>query len=501
MSARQGLQPSFISSLLLLIIVSTIIIYGIVISGLPTELVLISCGALATLFTILHGGSWQAVIETMGNKIKTALSAILVLYCIGMIIGSWMISGTIPYFIYHGLELIDPHYLYVMAFLGTSLISIVTGTAWGSVGTLGVAIMGIATTMEVNLAISAGAVVSGSYFGDKLSPLSDTTNIASMVVGVDLYQHIRHLLFTSLPAAVVAAAVYLMLGLNIGTTAPVTIAEGARQIDSIFELNLWLLLPVAVVLIGSSRKSHTLVVLFLAVLSAIVLAVIVQQAPLAAVAMAVVSGFNVEMFGMIRPDIDVDNLYPALVTLLNRGGLHSMHGAVLFVFCAFFFASALEVTGALKAVLDRSLAYIRSATATILASLAAGVAIILATGNSYVTFFLTRELFAEQYRKRGLHALNLSRSLEDGGMIPEPIAPWTVSAVYIAGTLGVVTLEYAPWALFNYLGLLFSVMLALAGPWLGWFGIRRIHAPSTKPNPKSVESELVESKPAEASPQ
>lgn len=476
MPAQQQLQPGFAPSLLLLIAIATAIVYGIVISGLPTELVLISCGAVATLFTILHGGTWLLVMDIMGHKIKTALTAILVLYSIGMIIGTWMISGTIPYFIYHGLELVDPRYLYVMAFFGTAIVSTFTGTSWGSAGTLGVAIMGIATAMDVNLAITAGAVLSGAYFGDKLSPLSDTTIMASMVVGVDLYRHIRYLMFTSLPAAVLAAAVYLMLGLNMGDSAatPAAIAEGADQIRSIFDLNLWLMLPVAIVLTGSIRKKPTLVVLFLATLCAIVLAMTVQQAPLSAVATAAVSGFNVEMLSLIHPEVDVESLYPALLTLLNRGGLYSMHGAVLFVFCAFFFASALEASGILQTVLNRTLAYVRSATGTILASLAAGMAIILATGNSYVTFFLTRELFAEQYRKRGLHPLNLSRSLEDGGMIPEPLAPWTVSAVYMAATLGVATIEYAPWALFNYLGLVFSIVLAVAGPWTGWFGVRRI---------------------------
>ncbi|WP_413616546.1 Na+/H+ antiporter NhaC [Halomonas cupida] len=476
MPAQQQLQPGFAPSLLLLIAIATAIIYGIVISSLPTELVLISCGAVATLFTILHGGTWQLVMDIMGHKIKTALTAILVLYSIGMIIGTWMISGTIPYFIYHGLELVDPRYLYVMAFFGTAIVSTFTGTSWGSAGTLGVAIMGIATAMDVNLAITAGAVLSGAYFGDKLSPLSDTTIMASMVVGVDLYRHIRYLMFTSLPAAVLAATVYLMLGLNMGDSAatPAAIAEGADQIRSIFDLNLWLMLPVAIVLTGSIRKKPTLVVLFLATLCAIVLAMTVQQAPLSAVATAAVSGFNVEMLSLIHPEVDVESLYPALLTLLNRGGLYSMHGAVLFVFCAFFFASALEASGILQTVLNRTLAYVRSATGTILASLAAGMAIILATGNSYVTFFLTRELFAEQYRKRGLHPLNLSRSLEDGGMIPEPLAPWTVSAVYMAATLGVATIEYAPWALFNYLGLVFSIVLAVAGPWTGWFGVRRI---------------------------
>jgi len=476
MTATTQQQPSFPSSLALLIVIAATIIGGIVIAGYPTELVLISAGALATLFAMLHGKRWNDVMDIMGDKIKTALTAILVLYSIGMLIGTWMISGTIPYFIYHGLELIDPRYLFVMAFFGTAIVSTFTGTSWGSAGTLGVAIMGIAAAMEVNLAITAGAVLSGAYFGDKLSPLSDTTIMASMVVGVDLYRHIRHLMFTSLPASIVAAVVYLLLGLNMEAAAGTasTIAAGAEQIQTLFSLNIVLLLPVVIVLTGSITKKPTLVVLFIATLCAVALAVIVQDAAVEVVAQAAVSGFNVDLLSVTRPDLNLDDLAPALGTLFNRGGLHSMHGAVLFVFCAFFFASALEASGILQVVLDKTLAYVKSATGTILASLVAAMGIILATGNSYVTFFLTRELFARQYQRTGLHPLNLSRSLEDGGMIPEPLAPWTVSAVYMAATLGVATVDYAPWALFNYLGLVFSVLLAVIAPWTGWFGVRRL---------------------------
>ncbi|WP_136069178.1 Na+/H+ antiporter NhaC [Modicisalibacter radicis] len=491
MTASTQKQPSFPASLALLALVAFLIVYGIVFAGYPTELVLIGSGVVATLFALFHGHRWDEVMGIMADKIRTALTAILVLYSIGLIIGTWMIGGTIPYFIYYGLELIDPRYLYIMAFLGTAIVSTCTGTSWGSAGTIGVAIMGIAAAMDVNLAIAAGAVISGAYFGDKLSPLSDTTIMASMVVGVDLYRHIRHLMYTSLPACLVAGLVYLMLGLNMDVAGdkPDTIVQTTLQLESLFYLGPILLLPALIILGGSLWKKPTLVVLFLAALCAVLLALTVQQMPLALIAQAAVEGFDVAMLGATQPALQTATLNEALVTLLNRGGIYSMHGSVLFVFCAFFFASALEASGILRVVLHRTLEYVRSATGTILASLAAAMCIILATGNSYVTFFLTRELFAQQYAKTDLHPLNLSRSLEDGGMIPEPLAPWTVSAVYMAATLGVATLDYAPWALFNYTGILFSALLALLGPWTGWFGIRRGQAAPATGTPLAAHGE------------
>lgn len=469
-------QPGFIASLCLLLLTALMIIGGIVIAGYPTEIVLIAVGVISTIFAIAHGRVWEDIMMIMADKIRTATIAILVLYSIGLIIGTWLVAGAIPYFIYYGLELIDPRYLYVMAFIATAIVSTCTGTSWGSAGTIGVAIMGIAGAMEINLAITAGAVISGAYFGDKLSPLSDTTIMAAMVTKVDLYRHIRNLMFTSIPACAVALVVYWLLGLNMhGDAQSPAIAETATQLDQLFSFNPLLLLPAIIILGGSILKKPTLIVLFASALSAMALAAWIQHIPLRVIADAAVSGFRVDMVTHGQTAA----LTEALTTLLERGGLYSMHSTVLFVFCAFFFAAALEASGALHVVLSRTLRHVRSAGHTILASLVAGVCIILATGNSYVTFFLTRELFADQYAKMGLHPLNLSRSMEDGGMIPEALAPWTVSGIYMATTLGVATLDYAPWALFNYLGIVFSALLATFGPWTNWFGIRRVPVAET----------------------
>lgn len=211
MQGKTKKQPSFLAAILLLAVIMFIMVYGIMIAGFKTEFVLISAGTIVTLFAILHGERWENIMEIMSQKIKTAVLAILILYSIGLIIGTWMISGTIPYFIYFGLEIINPQYLYILAFLATAVVSTCTGTSFGSAGTIGVAIMGIAGAMDVNLAITAGAVISGAYFGDKLSPLSDTTNMSSLIAEVDLYQHIKHLMFTSVPSMLTAALVFFLL--------------------------------------------------------------------------------------------------------------------------------------------------------------------------------------------------------------------------------------------------------------------------------------------------
>lgn len=474
-------QASFLASALLITIILIVIVYGVMIAGFPVESVLITAGILASIFAILHGAAWDSIMNVMSEKFKTALIAILVLYSIGLVIGAWMMSGTIPYFIYFGLEIINPQYLYVMAFFGLAIVSICIGSSFSSAGTLGVAIMGIAAAMDVNLAITAGAVVSGAYFGDKLSPLSDTVIMSSLVAEVNVYDHIKHLMYTSIPSMLVAATVFLIAGLNIeaSSTQAESIMNVSNSLQELFQMNILLIIPALIVVIGSLMRKPVLIVLFLSSFSAMILSLWMQHEPLTQVIDAAIEGFHVDMLTAIMPDLQPSEINDDIQELLNRGGIYSMHQPVLTVFCAFFFAAALEVSGALKIVLSKTLSYVQSATNTILVSLVSGLAIILSTGNSYVTFFLMKDAFAEQYEKKSLHRLNLSRSMEDGGMIPEALVPWTVAGIYMASTLGVDVIEYAPWAIFNMFGIIFSAILAIMGPYTNWFGIKRIHTNKT----------------------
>ncbi|GKV65933.1 MULTISPECIES: Na+/H+ antiporter NhaC [unclassified Sporosarcina] len=468
-------NAKFSSSALLIAIILFVIIYGVMFAGFPVESVLITAGILVTIFAILHGHKWEQIMGVMAEKIKTALVAILVLYSIGWIIGAWMMSGTIPYFIYLGLEIINPQYLYIMAFFGLAIVSLCIGSSFSSAGTLGVAVMGIAAAMDVNLAITAGAVVSGAYFGDKLSPLSDTVIMSSLVAEVNVYDHIKHLMFTSIPSTIVAATVFFIAGLKIEPSEfkSESIANVSNTLQDLFNMNFLLIIPAIIVIGGSLMKKPVLIVLFLSSFTAMLLSFFVQHQPLSQVIQAAIEGFNLEMLTSVIPSLQADQISEDVQVLLNRGGIYSMHQPVLTVFCAFFFAAAVEVSGALRVVLSKTLSYIKSTTNTILISLVSGLAIILATGNSYVTFFLMKDTFAEQYKKRSLNQLNLSRSMEDGGMIPEALVPWTVAGIYMASTLGVSVIEYAPWAIFNMFGIIFSALLAILGPYTNWFGIKR----------------------------
>ncbi|QBI56503.1 Na+/H+ antiporter NhaC [Streptomonospora litoralis] len=462
-------QPNVATALVPVVATVAIFVGGIGIMEYPAELMLIFAGVVFALFAVWHGRSMGQIVTGMGEKIKRALPAILILLSIGMLIGTWMISGTIPLMVHYGLELIDPAYLYVLAFIVTAIVATFTGTSWGAGGTIGVALIGVAETMDVSLAITAGAVVSGAYFGDKLSPLSDTTNMSALAAGANLYEHIRHMLYTAVPSSLLAITVFLIAGSSIGASSVDlnVLDQTSAELNRLFTLNPLLLLPPAVVLIGSIMKKPPLVVLFVSSISALLLGVLVQGFSLGNLFAAATSGFTTDML----PGGDVSE---TLTSLLERGGLYSMYSSAFFVFCAFFFASALENSNVLRILLGRLIRKLRSTGGLVATTLLSGFAIINGTSNALVTFFLVNDLYREPYRRQRLHPVNLSRSMEDSVTITEVLMPWTVSGVFFATTLGVGNFDFLPWAVFNWSGFLFSALLAFLAPLTRDFGIRRI---------------------------
>jgi NhaC family Na+:H+ antiporter len=393
------------------------------------------------------------------------MPALLILISVGLLIGTWMAGGTIPLMIYYGLKLINPAMLYVTALLVTSVVSVCTGTSWGSAGTVGVAFMGVAMGMDANLAATAGAVVAGAYFGDKLSPLSGDTNLAAMAAQVDLYEHIGHLLYTTLPSLILSAVVMFFYGMS-GDLAGAAIPDKVLLITSglagIYHFNLLLLLPVAIVLYGSITKKPTIPVMLVSALVAMVNASFIQGFAFHDVVKSAVDGFNVSMVG--NQDVN-----PVLSNLLNRGGMNSMMSTLLICFCALSFAGTLALSGALEVIVHALLKLVHSTGTMILATLACGLTMISVTCNGQISILIPIEMLRNAYIERGLHPKNLSRTVEDSATIFEPILPWTAAGAYMAGTLGVATLSYLPWAVLCWSGIFFATLWGFTG-----FGIARL---------------------------
>lgn len=406
------------------------------------------------------GYSWSELQEGVIEKISSSLPALMILWAVGLLIGSWVFSGTIPMIIYYGVDLISPQYLVLTAFVIAAIISTVTGTSWGSAGTVGVAIMGIAQGLDVNLAATAGAVVAGAYFGDKLSPLSDTTNLAPIAAGSELYEHIRHMFYTTIPATIVAIAAYLFFGseaASSGANVSESVLALQGQLDKIFHWNIILLLPVFFVLAGSVLKWPTIPVMIIASLFSVILGVIIQGFSLKNGFISVMTGFNVTMSG-INMEFSKD-----ITKLLNRGGVSSVNSTTILVICAMGFAGIISKTGMLTKVLHTIMARVKSTAGVIISTIGSCLTVAFVTGSSYLSILIPGEMFKDFYKEKNLAAKNLSRTLEDSGTVIVPLIPWSAAGAYMTATLGVPTVEYLPWAILNYMGVVFAIILALTG--------------------------------------
>ncbi|MEK3888418.1 Na+/H+ antiporter NhaC [Bacillus sp. FSL K6-3431] len=463
-------QPTMFLALLPILTMVLSLSFGYVFFELPPEPLIILSTIVAGIVAIYLGYSYQEILDSVSGKIAKTMPAIMILIIVGLMIGAWMVGGTIPMMIYYGLKIINPQFLLITAFIVTAIVSVCTGTSWGSAGTIGVAFMGVGAGMDANLAAVAGAVVAGAYFGDKLSPLSDTTNIAALATGVNLYEHIAHLLYTTLPSFIVAAIVYVIAGLNssgANVEIPEKVGEITDTLHSVFQWNILLVVPILIVLIGSIWKKPTIPVMLLSAIFAMGNALVFQGFSLNDVVTSVVNGFNLSMITV--PGFDPNTVIEDIPKLLNRGGMNSMMGTLLICFCAITFAGTISVTKSLDLIINKMLKFARSTGSLIVTTIVTGLTMIGVTSNGQISILMPGEMLRESYIKRGVHPKTLGRTIEDSATIIEPILPWTAAGAYMAGTLGVATVDYLPWAVLCWTGIIFATLWGFTG-----FGIAKL---------------------------
>ncbi len=461
-------QTPLVEALIPILVLMVLIVYGLVLRPLvwdqpqfPLEIIFILAASAMVLQLLLTGHAWSDIQDSIVAKFQRAIPAFLILFCIGLVIASWIVCGTIPMLVYWGLKLIDPRYLYLLAFIAPIVFSTLTGTSWGSVGTIGVVIIGIAMALDANLGITAGAIVGGAYFGDKLSPLSDTTNLAALAAEVDLYDHIRSMLWTTVPSALIAAAIYFWMG----SVYPPTISGDALQsldplldaFQSIFYFSWFLLIPPLIVLVGSLNRMPTVPVLICSVIAASLLALGLQQFSLTDVVASVYKGFNTDMITW------VEEVPEPISELLNRGGLYYLSEPIIIAFMVFVFIGAMDRIEAMPTVVRHLMKPVKSQPGTVITSLAATAATNAMTSNQFATSFIIGDAFKSKFDEEAIPRTVLSRSLEDTGTMLESLVPWHTSAVYMVATLGVPLAEYWHWQILSLTNFVVAIFLALTG--------------------------------------
>lgn len=456
-------KPTLFEAVLPIIIMLLFLSIGFGILKLRPEPLLILSSVFAALITLKLGYSWQEMMDGIQEKISLAMPSILILISIGILIGTWMIAGTIPMLIYYGVQMINPKYILVISFIVAAIIAVVTGTSWGAVGTVGVALIGIATGLEANISATAGAIVAGAFFGDKLSPLSDTTILAPIAAGSELYDHIKHMLWTTIPATILSLIVYFIVGLNVESkTIESPLAQNmVIELEQMFNWNILLLIPPIIILYGTIRRYPTLPVIIISSITAGIIAMIFQKSTIQDVFLSTVSGFNVDMVTKIQ--ITENDIMPEVLRLVNQGGMEAMTSVVLIAFAAFVFAGIITTSGSLEVIIEALLKVVTRTGDLILATVLSCMTMALVTGNSYLSIIVPGEMYKDTYKMKKLAPKNLSRTLEDSGTVIVPLIPWSSAGVFMAATLGVPTLSYAPWAILCYTGFIFAIILGYTG--------------------------------------
>ncbi len=390
----------------------------------------------------------------MRQGIAAGMSAIVILMVVGLLIGIWIAAGVVPLLIYYGLQILAPSYFLAASCAICAAVSLATGSSWSTAATVGLALIGVGGALEMDPGMTAGAVISGAYFGDKMSPLSDTTNLAPASAGSELFAHIRHMVYTTAPALSLALIAYAGLGLGVEAAAGATSADYEQltaALTKTFRLSPLLLLAPAVLLGLVIRKVPALPALMAGVLTGIVLLLTVQDGSVAVALDALYDGY--------AGNTGIE----AVDELLSRGGLTSMLDTIALIVCALAFGGAMEVSGMLPSLARGILSLARSTGSLIAATLASCIGMNILTADQYVSIVIPGRMYRSAYIQRGLHPKNLSRAIEDSATMTSPLVPWNTCGAYMAGVLGVATGAYLPYAFVNLATPAISLVLGFTG--------------------------------------
>ena len=429
------------------------------------QIVLILSAAVAAIVATRLGVSWDNMLEGVVKSISSAMSSILILLLIGSLAGTWLLSGIVPAMIYYGLQILNPTIFLFAACIVCAVVSLATGSSWSTVATVGIALLGIGQALGISEGLVAGAIISGAYFGDKVSPLSDTTNLAPAMAGTDLFTHIRYMLYTTVPSLILALLIYLAIGFSFASDGAVNDIEPVLlAIDSKFDINGWLFIVPALVILMIVRKVAAIPALLAGSLLGGLFALIFQPAIVREVA-AMEGPFYMQAYvGIMKAlytDISVSTDHAMVNELLSTGGMAGMLNTIWLILCAMVFGGVMEAGGLLRKIAMEIIKRVHSTWSLITSTAATCMFFNVTASDQYLAIVVPGRMYADIYRERGLKPENLSRTLEDSGTVTSVLVPWNTCGATQASVLGVSTLIYAPFCFFNIISPLMTIFFAI----------------------------------------
>ncbi|MGW7889245.1 Na+/H+ antiporter NhaC [Staphylococcus xylosus] len=443
----------FVSAIVTLVTMIAAMLFTVAVLEKEPHIPLLIGTAVAILITMLHGYEFSEVEEMMYKGIRHALPAIVIIILVGLVIGSWIGSGVVATMIYYGLQLIDPRYFLAVVIILCGIVALAIGSSWSTMATVGVASMGIGISMGISPGMVAGAVICGSYFGDKMSPLSDTTNLASGLTGVDLFEHIKHMFYTTIPALVISLIAFFFIGQRFGGR-----NFDAKNIKDIL----------------ATMQDNFLITPWLLLIPIIVIALVVVKVPaIPAICVGIILGFFAQIFlqggsitealTALQTGYTIESGNKLVDELFNRGGLESMFYTISLTLVAMTFGGVLEYSGMLTALIAVILKVAKSTGSLIASVIISCIGTNYTCSEQYISIIVPSRMYINTFKDKKLHPKNLSRALEDGGTLTSVFVPWNTCGVFIASTLGVSVVEYAPFAILNYTVPIISIIFGYIG--------------------------------------
>ncbi len=467
---KAPLLISLLPVLVLIILLSiNVWLFGDNTTSGSNQLSLLIAGAVAAVLGGIYGVSWKTMLDGAVKSISSAMNALIILLLIGSLAGTWMISGIVPSMIFYGLEILNPTIFLFATCVVCAVVSLATGSSWSTIATIGIAMLGIGGALGLNEGLIGGAIISGAYFGDKMSPLSDTTNLAPAMAGTDLITHIKYMMYTTIPSIILTLIIFLVIGLNINDNSvgfdQVSIMQDA--LSSTYNISLWsLLIPVLVIFL-IIKKVPAIPALFIGAFAGGIYAVFFQSDLIFLLneyelgnTFTYIKSAYVSVMNAMTVHVEISTGNVAVDNLVSTGGMAGMLNTIWLIVCAMSFGGVMEVTGFLSSITSSLLKFVKSRKSLVLTTSGTCVFLNVTASDQYLAIVVPGRMFADSYQKYGLHAKNLSRTLEDTATVTSPLVPWNTCGATHAGVLGISTLVYLPYCFFNLISPLMTLLFA-----------------------------------------
>ncbi|HDY9446513.1 TPA: Na+/H+ antiporter NhaC [Staphylococcus argenteus] len=450
-------QPTFLESISTIVVMVIVVVTGFVFFDIPIQVLLIIASAYAAWIAKRVGLTWQDLEKGIAERLNTAMPAIFIILAVGIIVGSWMFSGTVPALIYYGLDLLNPSYFLISAFFISAITSVATGTAWGSASTAGIALISIGNQLGITPGMAAGSIIAGAVFGDKMSPLSDTTNLAALVTKVNIFKHIHSMMWTTIPASVIGIIVWFIVGFQFnGHSNDKQVKSLLTELAQIYQINIWVWLPLIVIIICLVLKISTVPAMLISSLSAIIVGTFNHHFKMVDGFKATFSGFNESM-------IHQSHVSSSVKSLLEQGGMMSMTQILVTIFCGYAFAGIVEKAGCLDVLLDTVSKSIHSVGSLVCMTVICCLGLVFAAGVASIVIIMVGVLMKELFEKYHVSRTILSRTLEDSSTMVLPLIPWGTSGIYYASQLHVSVGQFFIWSIPCYLCAIIAIIYGFTG--------------------------------------